>query len=201
MEQEFRAVWAKLSTSRSTTSSGRPSRGTSAGVQKMAQALLRRAATSTKASTRAGTASVRGVQAGQGSRRRQVPDPPDDSPSGSARRTTSSGCRSISSALLDHFAAHPEFIQPDVRRNEILRLRRRRARGHLRQPRGPVVGHSAAVRPDERRLRLVRRADQLRVGGRLRHRRRAVRHVVAGGPSRGRQGHHAVPLRRSGRRC
>ena len=24
--------------------------------------------------------------------------------------------------LLDHFAAHPEFIQPDVRRNEILRL-------------------------------------------------------------------------------
>jgi methionyl-tRNA synthetase len=25
-------------------------------------------------------------------------------------------------ALLDHYAAHPEFIQPDVRRNEILRL-------------------------------------------------------------------------------
>ena len=50
---------------------------------------------------------------------------------------------------------------------------RRRARGHLGQPRRAVVGHSAAVRSVERRLRLVRRADQLRVGGRPRRRRRS----------------------------
>ena len=74
--------------------------------------------------------------------------------------------------LLDHFAAHPEFLQPENRRNEILRLHRERPRGHLRQPRRPVVGHSAAVRRRQRRLRLVRRADQLRVGRRSRRRRR-----------------------------
>ena len=52
---------------------------------------------------------------------------------------------------------------------------RGRARGHLDQPRRPALGHPAAVRPDERGLRLVRRPDQLRVGGRLRLRRRAIR--------------------------
>ena len=68
-------------------------------------------------------------------------------------------------------------------------------RGHLGQPRRAVVGHPAAVRARQRRLRLVRRADQLRRGGRLRHRRRALRAVVAGRPARHRQGHHAVPHR------
>ena len=95
--------------------------------------------------------------------------------------------------LLDHFAAHPEFLQPDVRRNEILQPDRGRADRHLGQPRGAVVGHSAAVRSRQRRLRLVRRADQLRVGGRPRRRPGAVREVVAGGSARHRQGHHAVP--------
>ncbi len=69
-------------------------------------------------------------------------------------------------------------------------------RGHLGQPGRPGVGHSAAVRPVERRLRLVRRAHQLRRGCRLRDGRRAVRHLVAGGSASRRQGHHAVPLRR-----
>ena len=41
-------------------------------------------------------------------------------------------------------------------------------RGHLDEPRRAVVGHPAAVRSDQRRLRLVRRADQLRRGRRLR---------------------------------
>ena len=43
---------------------------------------------------------------------------------------------------------------------------RRRPRGHLGQPRRTGVGHSAAVRSDERRVRLVRRAHQLRRGRR-----------------------------------
>ncbi len=47
---------------------------------------------------------------------------------------------------------------------------RERARGHLGQPGRAVLGHSAAVRSVERRVRLVRRADQLRVGGRPRRR-------------------------------
>ena len=68
-------------------------------------------------------------------------------------------------------------------------------RRHLDQPRRAVVGHPAADRSVQRRLRVVRCADQLRVGGRPRHRPRAVRHVVACRPARDRQGHHALPLR------
>ena len=65
---------------------------------------------------------VRGVQAGEGSRRRPVPDPSHERRTGFARRTTSSGCRSISSRCSSTFATHPDFLMPEVRRNEILRL-------------------------------------------------------------------------------
>ena len=94
--------------------------------------------------------------------------------------------------LLDHFAAHPDFMQPEARRNEILRLLEGGLDRRLGEPRRPVVGHPAAVGSVERGLRLVRRADQLRVGGRPRHRPRGVRHVVAGRPPCDRQGHHAL---------
>ena len=128
-------------------------------------------ATSTKASTRAGTAS-----AARSSSRRRISSTATarctrrSSPSGSARRTTSSGCRSISSRCSIISPRTPSSSQPEVRRNEILRLDRGRPDRHLRQPRRPVVGHPAAVRSRERRLRLVRRADQLRLGGRARRR-------------------------------
>ena len=68
-----------------------------AAVQRMAQALPRRRRHLRGHLRGLVLRRVRGVQAGKGSRRRQVPDPPDDSPTGSARRTTSSGCRSTSS--------------------------------------------------------------------------------------------------------
>ena len=74
--------------------------------------------------------------------------------------------------LLDHFAAHPDFLQPDDAPQRDPAAARGRPRGHLGQPRRAVVGHSAAVRPVERRVRLVRRAHQLRVGGRPGRRRR-----------------------------
>ena len=123
-------------------------------------------ATSTRASTRAGTASA----ARRSSRRRiwSTASVRSTAPSrtGSARRTTSSGCRSISDALLAALrrasgvsaAGHPPQRDAAAARG--------RARRHLGQPRRAVVGHSAAVRSVERGLRLVRRADQLRVGGR-----------------------------------
>ena len=63
--------------------------------------------------------------------------------------------------LLAHFRAQPDFLVPDVRRNEILRPDRGRARGYLRQPRRAVVGHPDARRSVERDLRVGRRADQL----------------------------------------
>ncbi len=97
--------------------------------------------------------------------------------------------------LLAHFRAHPGV--PGARRpaQRDPPPARSRARGHFGQPRGSALGHSAAVRARQRRLRLVRRADQLRGGGRVRHRRGALREVVAGRPAHRRQGHHAVPHR------
>ena len=168
-----------------------------AGVTAMVQRIADARATSTRASTRAGTAS----RARRSSRRRTSSTAcarsTGRSRSGSARRTTSSGSRSTGDALLAHFAAHPEFLEPEVRRNEILRLLEAGLEDISVSRAGQVVGHPAAVRPGERRLRLVRRADQLRRGGRLRHAtRRCSSEVVAGRPARHRQGHHAVPLRR-----
>ena len=85
------------------------------------------------------------------------------------------------------------FLEPDVRRNEILRL----IEGGLEDISVSRAGQSWGIpMPDDPAsvdLRLVRRADQLLVGGRLRHGSGAVEHVVAGRPARDRQGHHAVP--------
>ena len=54
-------------------------------------------------------------------------------------------------ALLAHFAAHPEFVEPDVAPERDPAAARRRARRHLDQPRRAVVGHS--------RARTIRRAS------------------------------------------
>ena len=80
-------------------------------------------ATSTKGSTKAGTAS-----AAKRSSRRKISSTAAvrctrrSRRSGSPKRTIFSGSRNITQPLLDHFAAHPDFLQPDIRRNEILRL-------------------------------------------------------------------------------
>ena len=47
--------------------------------------------------------------------------------------------------LLDHFAAHPEFIAARGPAQRDSAAARGRADRHLGQPRGPVVGHPAAV--------------------------------------------------------
>ena len=82
--------------------------------------------------------------------------------------------------LLEHFAAHPEFLQPDIRRNEILRLLEGGLEDISVSRAGQAWGIPLPVRPIERRLRVVRRVDQLRVGGRAR--RRPERCSSAGGP-------------------
>ena len=184
------------STSRTTTSSARPTR---AGTSRRCRRWRRRAttpATSTKACTKAGTASA----ARPSSRRRTwstgiVRSIRRSSRSGFARRTGSSGCRSTSSRCSTHYAAQPSFIEPEVRRNEILRLVEAGLEDISVSRAGQSWGIPLPFDPRERRLRLVRRAHQLRGGGRLRLGRRAVREVVAGEPAHHRQGHHAVPLR------
>ena len=82
-------------------------------------------ATSTRASTGALLRRLRGVQDREGSGRRQAGTAPTTrarrSP-GSKRRTTSSGSPRIATDCSSYYAAHPEFIQPESRRNEIVNL-------------------------------------------------------------------------------
>ena len=121
MEQEFRAVWEPLDCSYDDFIRTTQPRHKAGGAGDGAGGLPT-TATSTRASTKAGTAS-----AARRSSRRRISSTAsarctDARRSGSRRRTTSSGCRSTSEPLLDHFNAHPEFVEPDIRRNEILRL-------------------------------------------------------------------------------
>ena len=74
--------------------------------------------------------------------------------------------------LLAHFAEHPDFLQPEVRRNEILRLLEAGLEDISISRAGQSWGIPLPDRSVERRLRLVRRAHQLRVGRRSRHRSR-----------------------------
>ncbi len=154
--------------SRSTTSSGRPAPRHRAGVQQLVAALSRRGRRLRRATTRAGSAS----RARRSSR----------------RRTSSTACCPVhlTTAGLD---PREELLLPalEVPGSAARALRgapgvpaagdppqrdrppaRGRPRRHLDQPRRPALGHPAPVRRAERRLRLVRRADQLRVGRGLR---------------------------------
>ena len=139
---------------------------------------------------------VRGVQAGEGSGRRAVSDPSDRSRRGSARRTTSSGCRRIAIACSRTSRRIPEFLQPDVRRNEILRLLEAGLEdisiSRAGQPWGipvPFDPTSVVYVWFDALINYITAvgygADPERAG-----------EVVAGRPARRRQGHHALPRRR-----
>ena len=130
-------------------------------------------ATSTRASTKAGTAS-----AARPSSRRRISSTASvrcirrRRRSGFGKRTSSSACRSTSSRCSITSPRIPSSSSPRMRRNEILRL----LEGGLDDISVSRAGQSWGIPlpfdPVERRLRLVRRADQLRVGGRPGQRRR-----------------------------
>ena len=66
--------------------------------------------------------------------------------------------------LIEYIEAHPEFIAPDYRRNEVLGFLKNNVLEDLciTPARGaPELGHPAAVRSSLRHLRLVRRALEL----------------------------------------
>ena len=192
MEREFRTTWAhlrrlvrRLHPHHRAAPQGRRHRDRPAAVgrRRHLRGRLRRLV----------LRQLRGVQAGEGSRQRQLPAAPDAEAGVDQREelllpaveVPAAAARSLRGASGLPAARRPpqRDPQPD----------QRRADRHLGQPRRAVVGHPAAVRSGQRRLRLVRRADQLRVGGRPWRRPGAVRQMVAGGPARDRQGHHAVP--------
>ena len=52
--------------------------------------------------------------------------------------------------LLEHYEAHPEAVEPETRRNEVLSTDPRRPPGLLDQPDDVRLGHPAAVGPEAR---------------------------------------------------
>ena len=88
--------------------------------------------------------------------------------SASPRRTTSSSSRASRTALLEHYAAHPDAVQPESRAQRGARLHQAGPARLLDEPHVDHVGHPAAVGRAPRHLRVVRRAVQLLHRGRLR---------------------------------
>ena len=72
--------------------------------------------------------------------------------------------------LLEYYAEHPEAVQPESRRNEVLGFIRSGLQRLLDEPHVDHVGRAAAVGREARRVRVGRRAVQLLHRGRLRHR-------------------------------
>ncbi len=172
MEQAFREVWAKLSISfddfiRTTEPRHR------AAVQRMAQACYDAGDIYEGALRRLVLRLVRGVQAGEGPGRRQVPDPPRRTPDWIREKNYFFRLSKYQQPLLDHYAAHPGVHPAGDPAQRDPAAGRRRARGHLDLA-APARAGASRCRSTrrQRRLRLVRRADQLRRGRRLRHRRR-----------------------------
>ncbi len=122
MEQAFRDVWARLEISFDDfirTTEPRHRVGVHAdGRRRIADRRrpLRRRSTRARTACRARRSSPR--RTSWTACARSI----GRSRSGFARRTTSSACRSTATRCSEHFEEHPEFLQPDVRRNEILRL-------------------------------------------------------------------------------
>ena len=98
--------------------------------------------------------------------------------------------------LIKHLEDNPDFIQPERYRNEVLGFLREPLQDlSISRPEGaPRVGHPAALRRPVRHLRLVRRADQLRLGARLPGRRDASG-ALAARRAPDRQGHPEAPRR------
>ena len=196
-----------------TGSSGRPTRTTS-GRRRRWSAARTPTATSTSARTRAGTARTRASATRPTCSRRRAgricPNHPDVPLQWLTERNWFFRLSAYQERLERHFADHPDFVQPDYRRNEMLgfirggledfSIRRERTpgdwgipfpiaeNGETRAARGRLVGPRGG-----RHLRLVRRAHQLHHRRRLPRRPRGVRALVAGRPARHRQGHRPVP--------
>ena len=194
MEHVFREVWRGLDISFDDFIRTTDQKRHFPAVQKLVQACLDNGDVYEGTYEGPVLRQLRGVQAGEGPRRRPVPDSQDQA--GVDPR------EELVLPALEVPAAAPEVLRrtPVVHRAGGAAQRgaaagRGRPRRSLHQPRRAIVGHSAAERPEERRVRVVRRAHQLRGCRWLRLERGAVREAVAGGPPHRGEGHHAVPLR------
>ena len=196
-----------------TGSSGRPTPTTS-GRPRRWSAGRTPTATSTSAPTRAGTAPTRASGTRPTWSRRRAgticPNHPDVPLQWLTERNWFFRLSAYQERLERHFAEHPDFVQPDYRRNEMLgfirggledfSISRERTPGDWGIP-FPVAENGEIVAARGRHLgsrcrqdlRLVRRAHQLHHRGGLPRRPGRVRALVAGRPPRHRQGHRPVP--------
>ncbi len=160
-------------------------------------------ATSTRASTKAGTAS-----AARRSSRRRISStavcplhPQTDAAVDQGGELLLPAVRSTSGRLLAHYAAHPEFIQPESRRNEILRLIEAGLEDISVSRAGQAWGIPLPFDPRSVVYvwfdALINYTSAVGLGTDDRR----CSSVVAGRSARHRQGHHALPLPSSGRRC
>ena len=113
------------------------------------------------------------------------------------RRTTSSASPPTRDRLLEHYDGAPRGVQPEVRRNEVLSLDPAEA---CRTSRSAAPRSTGACPlpwdPEHVMLRLVRRAHELRHGGRLRRATpSAFARVWPADVHLDRQGHPPVPRR------
>ncbi len=172
MAQEFRAVWARLDVSFDDFIRTTEPRHKQA-VQTTGAAVPRRGRHLRGRVRGLVLRLVRGVQAGEGPHSDGLcPIHQASKPDWIKEKNYFFRLSKYRDQLLAHYDRASRIRRARVAAQRDAAAARRRPRRHLGQPRGPVVGHSAAVRPDERRLRLVRRAHQLRGGRGLRHRRR-----------------------------
>jgi hypothetical protein len=138
---------------------------------------------------------VRGVQAGEGSRRRQV-SAASDADAGWIRE------KNYFFRLSKYRERWFSAFRRSTRRSCSLTFRRNEicgcsepARGHFDEPRGQLWAHPAAVCADNVVYVWFDALINLRRGGRIRDRRGQVSRMVAGEPPHHRQGHHPFSYR------
>ena len=108
-------------------------------------------ATSTPASTRAGTARAARTSRPTPRSPRATPAPSTTSRSSGRRRTTgSSGCRASRSRSRSCTPSDPDFVRPRARANEAQCVPRAGPPGRLAQPRRDHVGRHGPLGPDRR---------------------------------------------------
>ena len=112
----------------------------------------------------------------------------------SSRRTTSSGCRATRTACSSTTPTHPEAVQPAGKRNEVLGLIKQGLHDFSISRTSISWGIPLPWDRAPRRLRVVRRADQLLHRGRVRPTTaRGSTQLLAGRLPPHRQGHPALP--------
>ena len=195
MERVFTGVWKKLDVSYDDFIRTTDTPSSFSGRAEHGAGLLRRRRHLRRPLRRVVLRQLRGVQAGEGSDQRPLPGPSDDQARVDQGEELVLPVVEVSAAAADHYARQPSFIEPEVRRNEILRLVEAGLEDISVSRAGQSWGIPLPFDPQSVVYVWFDALDQLRGGRRLRLGPTTLRGKMAGRPAHHRQGHHAVPLR------